>query len=111
MLHDPTAPDFVVLWAAVRELRYGDYPKLGEARKCAQEMRRWRAAYIAITWVPFTDDSQVQPGRRMRMGERDPEILTIARLRLLGGRANILFSDGAGLDLENAKRKPWEIEA
>ena len=44
---DQTAPAFVALWAVVRELRYGDSPKLAEARECAAEMRRWHAAHVA----------------------------------------------------------------
>lgn len=39
---DPDAPALVEEWAARRESLYGNYAKLDEARRCAEEMRTWR---------------------------------------------------------------------
>lgn len=62
------------------------------------------------TWVAFTDVDQLRPGRRMRAHEGDTEVLTVANIRLLTrGRPNILFTNGAGLDMAVA-RDGWQIE-
>lgn len=39
---DPIAPALVDLWATEREIRFGDYEKLAEARQVALDMRTWR---------------------------------------------------------------------
>jgi hypothetical protein len=52
---DPNAPALVELWAALREVQYGDYRKLQEARQCADQMRRWRAAKVAQERLPAQD--------------------------------------------------------
>lgn len=38
---DPLAPALVRLWAALRESEFGPTDKFEEAKKCADDMRRW----------------------------------------------------------------------
>ncbi|MGH8572082.1 MAG: aspartate decarboxylase [Gammaproteobacteria bacterium] len=52
---DPIAPEVVELWVALRKALHGDYPKLAEARACAEAMRRWRAANPVAEPLPAQD--------------------------------------------------------
>lgn len=39
---DPHAPILVELWTALREEMFGETEKFFEARRCAEEMKKWQ---------------------------------------------------------------------
>ena len=63
------------------------------------------------TWVTFITPHQVQPGRRMRVGE-GTQVWTVKE-RVLSGRPrreHILWVEGGSIPVAFARKKRWQIE-
>lgn len=45
LARDPSAPHVVRFWADAEEMQGGDADKIAEARRCADDMERWRAEH------------------------------------------------------------------
>lgn len=60
-------------------------------------------------WVAFTDASQAQPGRRMRLPKSNL-LFTVQKRGRVAGAQHIFLDHIGSVSIERAKRQRWEIE-